>query len=222
MGLIALLTGCAAPAHDTHVNGSISDPASAGPPAAKASAADAWLAAPSADLPQGFPAPGPLGQIILKDYPAYRAAVATASAGSGRSGDALFYPLFNHIKRHEIPMSAPVEMEYAAPEDAARPARAPVSMAFIYTKPDVGRTGPDRDVQVVDVPAQKVVSIAVRGSYTPERFWQAFAQLKAWLNAHHAAYRAAGQPRYLAYNSPFVLPFMRSGEVQIPIAPAGQ
>lgn len=220
MGLMALLTGCAGQPCTEHL--ALATSATAPQPHVAQPGASAWVAAPSADLPQGFPPPGPVGQIMVKNYPAYRAAVATAGTGSGRKNDALFFLLFKHIQRHDIPMSAPVEMQYAQPEGDGASARAPASMAFIYGRPAIGQPGPDGAVQVVDVAAQQVVSIAVRGSYTAQRFWTAVAQLQAWLDANKTQYRPTGQPRYLAYNSPFVLPFMRSGEVQIPIVSAAQ
>ena len=58
-----------------------------------------------APLPEGWPAPGPYDQVSEKTYPKYRAAVTTG--GSGMS----FWTLFSHIKKKEIPMTAPVEMK---------------------------------------------------------------------------------------------------------------
>jgi hypothetical protein len=48
--------------------------------------------------------------------------------------------------------------------------------------------------------------------------------LKAWLAAH-PEWSAAGPPRMLAYNSPFVPWFLKFAEVQVPLTrrpPAGQ
>lgn len=185
-------------------------------PATKPARQNDWVASPSADLPAGFPAPGPLGQIIIKQYPAYREAIVHAGTPSA-DADGMFFPLFNHIQRNNIPMSSPVEMSYSA---TTQPGQKPQSMAFVYPAPTTGTIGPDvKDaaVAVVDIPAMTVVSVAVRGSYNAKHFQTAYAQLQAWLKDHAADYQAAGQPRYLAYNSPFVLPFLRVGEVQIPV-----
>ena len=59
-----------------------------------------------AKLPKGFPPPGPIGQVIVKEYPEARAAVVQ-SAALGKAADEgrMFQPLFNHIKSHEIAMS---------------------------------------------------------------------------------------------------------------------
>jgi hypothetical protein len=214
LGILTFLAACAAP--------SAKPPAAAQqqPAAATAPASTAWVAPPSADLPKGFPAPGPVGQVMLKDYPAYRAAMTSAPAGSGGGRSSLFYPLFNHIQRNHIPMSAPVEMEFTAATTEPAYAPEPTSMAFIYGDPAMGKLGPDGPVTVVDVPAMKVVSVGVQGSYTVKRFATATERLKTWLAAHNPELKTCGEPRYLGYNSPFVLPFMRYGEVQIPVCAA--
>lgn len=184
-----------------------------------------WVAQPSAPLPKGFPPPGPLDQIVIKQYPPYRAAIVT-SASDASTTNGMFFPLFNHIEKNQVSMSSPVEIGYAPPATtaAARPqSPAPAqSMAFIYGDTTVGKPGPDGNVQVRDFPALTVVSLGVAGSYSDEHFAIAYARLADWLAAHPDQYTRAGHPRYLAYNSPFVLPFSRYGEVQIPIRPVGQ
>lgn len=164
---------------------------------------------PEAKQPAGFPKPGKVGEIIVKTYPAYRAAVVKRSDGSQNR---MFRTLFNHIKTNDIKMTAPVEMTF---DD-----RGETSMAFLYRSTDLGELGKDGDVQVVDVPAAQVVSIAVRGDYTKEN-WQAnVGKLRKWL-VDNDDWEAAGPSRYLGYNSPFVPKFLRYGEIQIPIRKAG-
>ena len=63
-----------------------------------------------AKLPEGFPGPGPVGEVITKTYPAHRLA-RVRSGGPGNDGS--FMKLFRHIERNEIAMTAPVEMEMA-------------------------------------------------------------------------------------------------------------
>jgi len=188
--------------------------------AATMAAADAGKAPfmfKEAALPTGFPPVGPLGQIVVKEYPAYRAAVVNAADRPG-GPNSMFSPLFNHIKKNDIAMSTPVEIVYA--ESATQPraeAPPPESMAFVYGAPALGRPGRDGLVTVQDYPAATYVSLAVRGSYTDERFHVAAAQVFAWVEAHAAEYEVAGKPRYLAYNSPFVPWFLKLGEVQVPV-----
>ena len=59
-----------------------------------------------AKLPEGFPQPGPVGSVIVKEYPAYR--LARTRAGGGDGG--MFMRLFRHIERNDVKMTAPVEM----------------------------------------------------------------------------------------------------------------
>lgn len=178
-----------------------------------------WVASPSAKLPKGFPPPGPLGQVIVKEYPAYREAVVSAGDGGGKKQDAngMFFPLFNHIKRNNVPMSSPVEMRYPVPQAQTEGKLEPAAMAFVYPEPTTGKVGTDGTVAVIDVPAMTVVSVAVRGSYTSKHFLAGYKVVSAWLNDHADEYEVIGPPRYLAYHSPFVLPMFKLGEVQVPV-----
>lgn len=168
-----------------------------------------------AAVPEGWPALTPVDEIRVKHYPAYRAAVIAADEDKGGSDNGLFRPLFNHIKRQDIAMTAPVEMTYA--DNGMQD-----SMAFLYRTPGMGAAGSDADdprVQVKDIPEQTALSIGLQGYYSHKRFTVAVEKLEAWLGADDQ-WRAAGKPRYLGYNSPFVPSFMRYGEVQIPIVSA--
>ncbi|HSI35324.1 MAG TPA: heme-binding protein [Tepidisphaeraceae bacterium] len=209
----------------------LADPSAAAPPARAAAPAPtpapalpatrpATQPAPfvfdEALLPKNFPPPGPVGEVIVKHYPAYRAARVAAKPGAAPGQDGMFMTLFRHIQSNDIPMTAPVEMTYdpAATADVKRPA----AMAFLYQSTDVGAAGPAGDkVDVVDVPPAAVVSVGVRGSYRGAAFANGLAQLRAYLAAHPADLEPAGPPRYLGYNSPIVPPFAQYGEVQIPV-----
>ena len=169
-----------------------------------------------AKLPAGFPAPGPVGEVIVKTYPAHRLARTAAGAGGD---DRMFMRLFGHIKRNEIAMTAPVTMDWAG-EPAEQ--GGPESMAFLYAEPDLGKAGPDpadAGVVVEDVPEATVASIGLRGGYGEKTFKKGSEQLDAWLAAH-PEWEPAGPPRMLAYNSPFVPGFLKYAEIQRPIRPA--
>ncbi len=161
-----------------------------------------------APVPEGWPALTPVDEIRIKQYPAYRAAVIVG----GESGNDMFRPLFKHIKRQEIAMTAPVEMTYN--EQGKQD-----SMAFLYRNAEMGSLGSDADdprISVKNIPAQTTLSIGLRGRYSHDRFEEAVEALNVWL-IENPGYRTAGEPRYLGYNSPFVPPFMRYGEVQVPV-----
>lgn len=168
-----------------------------------------------APLPEGWPTLTPVGAVEVKAYPVTRAAVVEAPAGDAAMNP-MFNQLFNHIKTNDIPMTAPVDMGYQPIDADADATPAMTSMAFLYRDPQVGQLDDDGKVIVRDLPAQTFASLGVRGDYTDARFADALAQLEAWL-ADHPQYTAAGPPRTLGYNSPFVPAFFRYGEVQIPV-----
>ena len=173
-----------------------------------------------AKLPAGFPGPGPVGEVVVKTYPAHRLA-RVRSGGGDRGNDGSFMKLFRHIERNEIAMTAPVEMEMAVADGGGAAPRT-ASMAFLYGSAETGTPGPDPadpNVVVEDVPELTVVSLGVRGSYREARFAEFTARLEAWLEKH-PEWVAAGPPRTLAYNSPFVPGVLKYAEVQLPITPA--
>jgi len=162
-----------------------------------------------AEMPKGFPGYTPVGQIEVKQYPAYRKASA--------SGMAEFWTLFQHIKQNNVTMTAPVEMDYGDPRATKSKER---SMSFLYERPDQGATGRQGSVEVVDVPAMTVVSIGCRGARTGAAVAEAREKLVKWLDGKKGQYVASGPMRVMGYNSPFVPRDKNFFEVQVPIKPA--
>jgi hypothetical protein len=163
-----------------------------------------------APLPVGFPEPTPVGEIRVQKFPEYRLAKTDMTFFQGRA----FWTLFNHLKEHDIAMTAPVEMQYSA--DADEPLKQ-ASMAFLYRSTQQGTPGTEDQVDVVDIPAQLAVSIGLRGDATKARVTDAKRRLEAWLEVHSAEYEASGPLRVMGYNSPFVPDAKRFTEVQIPV-----
>lgn len=159
-----------------------------------------------AEMPSGFPTYTPVGQIEIKKYPAYRKALMR--------GPASFWTLFQHIKRNNVTMTAPVEMDYG---DPLAPEKNERSMSFLYERADQGSPGRQGSVEVVDVPAMTVVSIGCRGARTESAIAEAREKLMAWLNQRKGEYVVAGPLRVMGYNSPFVPRDKSFFEVQIPI-----
>lgn len=172
-----------------------------------------------ADLPVGFPPPGPVDVVMVKEYPAYRLARITQDAmkSNGRAdADGMFVPLFKHIQRNNISMTSPVEMSYKSAEDGKQ--AVPEAMAFLYGSTAIGKDGidpGDARIKVIEVPASTWVSIGVRGGYNARNFAAALAKLNQWIAQNPGKFSVLGEPRYLAYNSPFVPGFLRMGEVQL-------
>lgn len=177
-----------------------------------------WMVS-EARLPEGFPGPGPVDAVVVKTYPAHRLARVAADGG----GDGMFMKLFRHIERNEITMTAPVEMSWAErPAAGPERRRQPTAMAFLYAAPTTGRVGADPQdpgVVVEDVPAITVASVGLRGAYDAATFERGLGKLREWL-AGHPEWKPAGDPRTLAYNSPFVPGFVKYSEVQVPLAAA--
>ena len=177
-GAALLLSGCATSSPPSGASGKASYPA------------PSWVAGPSAPLPEGFPAPGPIGEVIIKTYPACRIAMTKRIAGTSGSG-ALFMPLFRHIESNHIAMSSPVVMTYNKDTSGNE---AMASMAFIYGKPTIGQDGVEGKVTVENQPPMLVASIGVRGQYTARRFERAEKKVVQWLAAHASNIRRTATP----------------------------
>lgn len=157
-----------------------------------------------ARLPEGFPDLGPVGKVVEKQYPAYRA----ARAKGGNS----FWTLFLHIKRNKIAMTAPVEMSM---KPDASGGMAATDMAFLYGKPDLGGTGTDGKVDVIDVAPMRVLSVGIRGPKTDDKIEAAKKRIEARLRTD--GLERNGDWRLLGYNSPMVPAKNRFWELQAPI-----
>jgi hypothetical protein len=175
---------------------------SSGPKKAAPAAAPEYRS--ESPLPQGWPEPGPFGQVVRKKYPAYRAAFTPTSSANGG-----FWKLFKHIERNGIPMTAPVEMKLDAKGTEASEME---EMAFLYQTPEVGKTGADGEqVEVRDVPAREALSYAWQGARSKAATARARQALDAELVKQNL--KASGY-RLLGYNSPFVPPAKQTHELQ--------
>lgn len=180
-------------------------------------------------LPEGYPAPTPPGAIEIKQYPAARRAQVSRTGLPDVGMNLAFWPLFQHIKRRDIAMTSPVEMEYGGVE--ARSADAPQrdyestsgswTMAFLYRTPDLGPIGEDRGgVEVVDVEPMRVLSVGFRGAYGVQRVEAGLFTLESWL-AGQTEWERAGEPRAMYYNGPERRGGLKWGEVQVPVRRRG-
>jgi len=161
-------------------------------------------------LPEGWPDPSLPGLIRVKTYPTTREAWVEQNTGSNGQ----FMTLFDHIKERDIAMTAPVVMEHSGEISNQRPE----GMAFLYRRVDQAESGQFDAVTVRDTEPMTVVSIGLMGSYKTSKQREAQEKLQAWLD-EHPEYVASGDVRVLGYNSPFMLPWRKYSEVQIPIAP---
>jgi hypothetical protein len=184
-------------------------------------------------LPAGYPNPTPPGAVELKRYPSVRRAEYTGTGNNRMGRNIGFWPLFQHIQKHDIPMTSPVEMDFhsakvadadapAAKEpsakepDAAAPSK--WTMSFLYRTADLNKTGTEGSVVVADAPPVTVISVGTRGSYSQDSLEDSLNILAAAL-AQNPDWRANGSPRALYYNGPDTRENNLWGEVQIPIVP---
>lgn len=156
-----------------------------------------------APLPEKWPTPGPFNKVEKKSYPAYRAAFT-----NGKGEISSFWTLFTHIKKNDIPMTAPVEM--AMTEDDGQLDQA--GMAFLYQNGKVGTKGPDgTKVEVRDVPAAQALSYAWQGTDSKENIAKARTALEETIESQRV--EATGF-RLLGYNGPGTPRNKRTWELQ--------
>lgn len=165
--------------------------------------------------PVGFPAATPVGEIEILDYPSYRMARTTMSRGWGSGSNSAFWKLFRHIQSNDISMTAPVEMTLGTESSNQRME----AMAFLYENQQIGKTGVEGAVEVVDVPGARVVSLGMRGADRGDDLKTALEELREWI-AQNPNWEAAGPARVMGWNSPMVSNSRRFQEVQIPIRAA--
>jgi hypothetical protein len=170
-------------------------------------------------LPVGYPRPTPPGAIEFKKYPSVRRAEVSGSMHPDIGMNFAFFPLFNHIKRRDIAMTSPVEMDYSGKGPAAGKAPNDWTMSFLYREPSNGELGRDRNVRIVDTLGLTVLATGLRGRYSWEKLQEPLEWLGTWL-AEHPEWQRAGDARALYYNGPDRRTADLWGEIQIPVRPS--
>ena len=147
-----------------------------------------------APLPKGWPVPCTYGVVTVKEFPAYRAAYT-----EGWSSSFAFWRLFSHIKRQNIPMTAPVEMGMAQKGDNEQKLGMD-SMGFLYQHDEVGKIGQDGSrILVKDMPSMRALSYIWQGPKNRESLARA---KKALDEALKKSGWQSKDYRVLGYNGP--------------------
>lgn len=170
-------------------------------------------------LPDGYPDPTPPGAIDLKRYPLVRRAEIGGTMTPDWGMSFAFFPLFNHIKRRDIAMTSPVELNYSGLDPAARRGPDSWTMSFLYRTTDLAPGGIDpKDTRILieDIPPVTVVAIGVRGDYKLKRVKNGLSELRGWLS-QQSEWEEVGEPRALFYNGPEVHSRDKWLEVQLPV-----
>jgi hypothetical protein len=170
-------------------------------------------------LPEGFPPPSEVGQVVEKSYPLCRTYSAT--------GNNAFMRCFRYLSKEKHEMTAPVIMDY---KDRAEPAASrPIGdfdagevdrMHFILGNPSIDEPKREGVIVVADMPKMRVLSIAVQGPRSAQVLAEAERKLDAEITKRKELV-AAGPRRVLGYNSPMVPREKAFWEVQIPINKRG-
>jgi hypothetical protein len=178
-----------------------------------------WSPPEEAGLPEAFPAPSSPGEIVVKFYPSVRGAFVHSDGALSDAASRAFRPLFRHIRRAGVPMTAPVVAGY--PVTVADQDRGLATVAFLYPDQRTGSIGSDGEVTVADFRPLVVVSIGVLGRYDTETMRAAMRDLDSWLDENSQTWQRDGEVRRLMYERPSWLKGSRLySEVQIPIRPA--
>lgn len=180
----------------------------------------------STPLPEGYPRPTAPGVTEIKVYPSVRRAEFVGDGGTDQGRNSGFFPLFRHISARDIAMTAPVEMDLLAWDDAEGNAGEPPEaddggawrMSFLYRTEEDGPEGRDGRVLVRDVPPVTVLARGTRGPYSMQQFDPVLVELKAWIDESDK-WEQAGPPRWMGYNGPAIPASLKWGEVQFPIRP---
>jgi hypothetical protein len=171
-------------------------------------------------LPEGFPGGTQPGQIEVKTYPAYRSAIARNPKANSLTGDMLFWPLFNHISKSNIEMTAPVINTFPEATIETPNAQGEVTMEFLYRSTKQGQTGPGVGiVEVKDHPAATYVCLGIQGQMSNSRMREGLSVLRAWLESHKTEWveDKVRSPRRLGYHGPMTQMEQRLWEVQLPV-----
>ncbi len=161
----------------------------------------------TAPLPDGYPAPTAPGAIELKTYPSVRRAEYSVAGDPGAAMFKSFRPLYNHISGRKIPMTSPVEMDFpsaAVKSEKKEGAEPPQTwkVSFLYRTKELGATGTDGKVTIVDTAEMTVISIGIDDLIVgPETVVDEEAALRKWLSSQDQ-WESAGELRSLGYTGP--------------------
>jgi hypothetical protein len=138
--------------------------------------------------------------------------MAIVRAEQGIEQNVSFLTLFGHIKRNDIPMTAPVEIGLSPNTSDGMMM---TSMAFLYQNPGVGAQGPDGNVQVTDVEAYLGLTVGLRGEMNDRDIESARNLIDQWIRHNAERYESTGRYRLLGYNGPGVAADRKYYEVQL-------
>jgi hypothetical protein len=194
-------------------------------------------------LPVGYPRPTAPGTIELKHYPSIRRAeygervnadgapvdgqvVKAEGSGMQNRGRDGFWPLFRHIQRRDIAMTAPVEMDWrgASVTNDKAMEDAKWTMSFLYREAKQGADGndpKDERVRVIDTKPAIMLSVGLAGRANDRTINAGATTLREYLAAN-PQWKPVGDLRGLFYNDPTYSEQRAWAEIQVEVVPAVQ
>jgi hypothetical protein len=166
-------------------------------------------------LPEGYPPPNEVGQVVEKCYPACR----TYSA----EGNNAFMRCFAYLNKQKHEMTAPVIMDYKHRDKPETSKPSPDfdetdvdRMHFILGSPSLDEPKREGAVVVADMPSVRVLSVAVQGPLSDKVLKESENRLADEISGRKDL-RIVGPYRVLGYNSPFIARNKTFWEIQVPI-----
>jgi hypothetical protein len=177
----------------------------------------------------GYSVLKPDGDFELRQYKPSIVAETWVEGEFEKAGNEGFRRLFAYIdgqnrKKQSIPMTAPVSLEAEREKISMT---APVSLektggkfriTFLMPSRYTLETLPeplDSQVELKQVPGRLIAAIRYSGTWKKSLYDEKQAALLKWIEQN--GLRAAGEPIFARYNSPFSLWFLRRNEVLIPV-----
>jgi hypothetical protein len=168
----------------------------------------------------------------IRDYAPHVVAEILVEGDLESAGSKAFSSLFRYIsgnnrRQDKVAMTAPVSQE---PGGEKIEMTTPVGqqgieeswvVSFMMPASRTLETLPeplDPRVTLRQVPARRLAAVRYSGFWSEEGYLRNRAALESWME--NRGLRAAGEPIWARYNSPFSLWFLRRNEVLIPIASA--
>lgn len=148
-------------------------------------------------------------KIEVKKIPAATLMESSAKGNYFDSSGDLFRPLFGYLKSHSLSMTSPVEADIS---------KAKMRFFVEPSRKDEALAASEK-VKIFKRPEMTVVSIGIKGSYSEENFNEGVGKLNDWLKKN-TAWKKAGEPMGVYWDSPFTLWFRKRSEVQIPVVKA--
>jgi hypothetical protein len=169
------------------------------------------------------------GAFELRDYAAQIRVETEVEGSFKQAGNRAFSDLFAYIsgdnqQQQKIAMTAPVSQDTSEKIAMTSPVTQSSSEAglwrigFLVPAQYTAETVPlptNRAVKLREVPASKMVAVRYTGTWSSDNYDKQLQALRSWMKEQ--SLKAAGEPTWARYDSPFKPWFLRRNEILIPV-----